>query len=111
MRQQSIFVKPESVALPKNRKRFTTLLILIAILCPPWALYLDGASGTTVMVNFLVWLWLWFIPAIIWAVYYVLRPSERRKISRPARYRLWVRYSQEVAEEVASTIPPKASHS
>ncbi|KAF2788250.1 hypothetical protein K505DRAFT_112647 [Melanomma pulvis-pyrius CBS 109.77] len=83
------YAEPSSVALPKNRKRTTTLLLVLSIFFPPLALYLDGATGLTVLINLILWL-NFFLPAVVHAIVYVLRPQETRNRSRPCRYRLWV---------------------
>jgi uncharacterized membrane protein YqaE (UPF0057 family) len=94
---------PCVISLPENRASTRVGLLLLCICCPPLAVYLDGGSPTTVLVN--TWLSvLLMFPAVIHAWCYILRPTKRRMIARPMRYRLWIQYSPTVAKQVAESI-------
>jgi uncharacterized membrane protein YqaE (UPF0057 family) len=80
-----------AVALPKNSPAKTTGLILLSLIFSPLVVYLDGGSSMNVFINFIFWVNLVWLISIPWAIAYVLRSDERRKMSRPWRYRLWVR--------------------
>jgi len=88
-------VRPISVALPKRRKRDLPWLLILAFFVPPLAVYLDGASASTFNAILFLWilgiiLWIPLPFAVGWAIIYLFRSSESRRMSRPARYRLWV---------------------
>ncbi|KAF2872207.1 hypothetical protein BDV95DRAFT_606761 [Massariosphaeria phaeospora] len=79
-----------SVALPKNSVARIIGLLLLSLVIPPLALYLDGATSLTILIDALFYFTLlWPISAAI-AFGYILRSKKRRNMSRPARYRLWV---------------------
>lgn len=88
---------PPTVALPGQRKRDLTWLILVALLVPPLPMYLDGASRDTFQMftwSYLICL-LFVSPLcivhIIWAICFLLRPKESRQVAQPMRRRLWVK--------------------
>lgn len=88
---------PVVAPLPKNTKSTTFGLLILATLLPPLAVYLDGATTFTVGLNIFLTIFFWFLaflPGIIHAYIYILRSGERRKISRPARYRLYALHAQ-----------------
>ncbi|KAF2016327.1 hypothetical protein BU24DRAFT_199254 [Aaosphaeria arxii CBS 175.79] len=87
------------VALPRTRKRTKTYLLLLAILCPPLAIYLDGASSTCIITNVILWIPTWLVPGIIHAWFYILRSQYHRNISRPVRSRLWVQNDPRLQKE------------
>lgn len=91
----SRYIKPAAVALPKPRKRVLTGLLVLGFFVPPLALYLDGASAANVFINFLVWGFVFFPAAWIHAWIYLFRSQDRRNMSRPMRYWLWVRNAED----------------
>jgi uncharacterized membrane protein YqaE (UPF0057 family) len=95
--------------LPKNRKRTTVRLLIIAFFLPPAAVYLDGASWNTVWLYVMLWIF-WPPLAIPPAFCYVLRSRERRNTSRPARYRLWMRHHPKTAQKVAASVAASVSN-
>lgn len=112
----TVKIEPVSVALPKRRKRDLPWLLILAIIVPPLAVYLDGASVSTYQTLFWVWILglLFWIPlpfAVGWAIIYLLRTTERRQMARPARHRLWVKNPEgkRPFEEATSPAIPEAS--
>jgi len=83
-----------AVAVPKKSPWKTTGLILLSLVVSPMAVYLDGGSSLNVVLNFILWINLLWPISVPWAIGYVLRSDERRKMSRPWRYSLWVRHSE-----------------
>lgn len=81
----------EPIDVPRPKKSVTFGLILLAIIMPWFALYLDGASWPSVAINFAAWL---FLPpvgtlgAIVHAIICLCRTDKHRKYSKPARRRL-----------------------
>lgn len=78
-----------TVALPFPRKREITGLLLLALVFPYLAIYLDGGSTATVICNILLVLTFWPI-GIIHGLIYVCRPPKHRSMSRLMRTSLWV---------------------
>lgn len=81
----------EPVDVPRPKKRVTFGLIILAIFMPWLALYLDGASWTTIGINLAVWFFLFpvgSLASIIHAVICLCRTDKHRKYSKPARRRL-----------------------
>ncbi|KAF1959829.1 hypothetical protein CC80DRAFT_489909 [Byssothecium circinans] len=91
---QYIVLEPAFVALPKNSPKKTVGLIILSIFLPWLAIYLDGGSLFNIIATFLVWLNFLGVPAIIWAIAYVLRPQSERGQSRPHRYSLWAMHRE-----------------
>lgn len=82
-----------TVALPSRRKWETALLIPIAIIAPPLAFYLDGASTSTVVVSIIylvVGLGLWWPFVSIRALLYISISDLHRERTSPMRRRLWL---------------------
>ncbi|KAL1594113.1 hypothetical protein SLS59_008947 [Nothophoma quercina] len=81
----------EPVDVPRPKKRVTCGLVILAIFMPWLALYLDGASWTTIGINLAVWFFLFpvgSLASIIHAVICLCRTDKHRKYSKPARRRL-----------------------
>ena len=82
-----------TVALPSRRKWETAFLIPIAIVAPPVAFYLDGASaGTVFNSTLLLFVTLGFLwPFIsIWALLHLSISNPRYQRTCPRRRRLWL---------------------
>jgi uncharacterized membrane protein YqaE (UPF0057 family) len=103
MAQRASLMNP-TIALPKNRKRTRVGLFFLSFFAPPLAVYLDGGSAATVLLSVLL-CYLGFLPAILHALFYVMRSRKRRMMSRPMRYRLWTFHSPVVARQVAESVP------
>ncbi|MBD3376210.1 YqaE/Pmp3 family membrane protein [candidate division KSB1 bacterium] len=56
----------------KRRKKLSILLILIAILLPPLAIYLKKGAGKDLLLNLILCLFFW-IPGILHALYVISR--------------------------------------
>ena len=56
----------------KRRKKPSILLILIAILLPPLAIYLKKGAGKDLLLNLILCLFFW-IPGILHALYLITR--------------------------------------
>jgi uncharacterized membrane protein YqaE (UPF0057 family) len=56
----------------KRRKNLSILLILIAILLPPLAIYLKKGAGKDLLLNLILCLFFW-IPGILHALYLITR--------------------------------------
>ena len=80
--------KPCTIPLPRRPWYEIVGLILLSILWPFAAMYIDGASPTSVLGNLILWLFV-PIPAIVWGILYVLRSKEHRDVSNPMRNTLW----------------------
>lgn len=93
-----------TIALPRNRIQTTIGLLLLSLVLPPLAVYLDGGSHSTVLLSILM-CYLGFLPAVVHAIFYVLRSRKRRMMSRPMRYRLWAFHSPAVAKQIAESVP------
>jgi hypothetical protein len=76
------------VEVKRPKKRVTFGLIILAILMPWLALYLDGSSWPTIAINFAGWLFLFpigSICAVVHAIICLCRTDNHRKYSKPAR--------------------------
>jgi uncharacterized membrane protein YqaE (UPF0057 family) len=78
-----------TVALPKPRKRITIGLVVLTIFVPFLAIYLDGASKNTILLNFVLWIGVFPPFATIHAIVFLCRDRKHREMSRPMRTRLW----------------------
>ncbi|KAF2644887.1 hypothetical protein P280DRAFT_466150 [Massarina eburnea CBS 473.64] len=107
MSASTVRTQPSSVALPKNSPGKAFGLIILSIFLPPLAIYLDGGSLLSVCLNFVVWINL-VLPSIIWSIVFVCRSRERRGMSRPARYSLWVKHEE--GARPYSHVAPKEQH-
>lgn len=79
------------VEVKRPKKRVTFGLIVLAILMPWLALYLDGSSWPTIGCNFAAWLFLFPIGsagAAVHAIICLCRSDDHRKYSKPARRKL-----------------------
>lgn len=111
----SLFNRP-TMELPRRRKRDIPWLLAVAFFIPPLAVYLDGASRWTVRTILWVWLWGSFflgigLPiAMGWAIGYISRSNERRRMSVPMRRRLWVKNPEgkKPFQEVSLHVEPGA---
>jgi len=50
----------------------TLVLVIIAILLPPLAVFLKAGAGTTLIINIILWL-LFYIPGLLHALYVILK--------------------------------------
>ncbi|KAF2133526.1 hypothetical protein P153DRAFT_363701 [Dothidotthia symphoricarpi CBS 119687] len=83
-----------TVALPLPRKREITGLLLLALIFPYLAIYLDGGSAAVVICNILLVLTFWPI-GIIHGLVYICRGRQHRSMSRPMRTSLWIKNEPE----------------
>ncbi|KAF3033847.1 hypothetical protein E8E11_002529 [Didymella keratinophila] len=97
------------VEVKRPKKRVTFGLIVLAILMPWLALYLDGSSWPTIAINFAGWLFLFPIGsvcAIVHAIICLCRTDNHRKYSRPARRSL--RYDNKYSADTKPQTEKKA---
>ncbi|KAJ8108500.1 hypothetical protein OPT61_g8132 [Boeremia exigua] len=100
--------KQDPVDVPRPRKWVTFGLIILALLMPWLALYLDGASWPTIGCNFAAWLLFPIVGtfgAIVHAIICLFRSKEHRKYSKPARRRL--RYDNNYSAEKKVVTDPE----
>ncbi|KAF2006883.1 hypothetical protein P154DRAFT_517348 [Amniculicola lignicola CBS 123094] len=101
MAEEERVIKKKSVNLPRNNVGVTIGYVLLAILLPPLAVYLDGGSSFSVVANLLLWLFAPFL-GVVQGIVYVLRTKAHRSVSQPARYRLWLKYGD--GNDMAATV-------
>ncbi|KAF2191058.1 hypothetical protein K469DRAFT_720031 [Zopfia rhizophila CBS 207.26] len=92
----------DTVALPPNSNGKTIGLLLLSLVCAPLAIYLDGATNFTILINLRLWMAL-FPFSVVHAWVYILRSEERRQMSRPARYRLRIRNPEGIPPHAQAT--------
>jgi hypothetical protein len=105
-------VSQEPLDVPRPKKSVTFGLIILAVLMPWLALYLDGASWMSVSINLAAWFFLFpvgTVGAIIHAIVVLCRTDKHRKYSNPARRRL--RYDNNYSASVRAQKKQKATAS
>lgn len=95
--------QPIAVSLPKNTITRKARLLLLCFFCPPIAVYLDGASRRTFLLNYVLFL-CGILPGVLHAIMFVLRSKKKREEARPMRIRLYLRHSPAVADQFSPLI-------
>ncbi len=55
-----------------DKELSTLVLIIIAILLPPLAVFLKSGAGTPLIINIILWI-LFYIPGLLHALYVILK--------------------------------------
>ncbi|KAF2444695.1 hypothetical protein P171DRAFT_431500 [Karstenula rhodostoma CBS 690.94] len=93
---EQLRVDPKREAVKIEPVLHDILLLVLAFFVPPLAVYLEGASKPTYISMLGLWVLGFILPpllfiAIVWAIVYLIRSSERHQMAGQARDRLWMK--------------------